>query len=291
MPLTTEDPLVTVIVPSYNHASYVETCLESVLQQTYRNIELLVVDDGSSDDSVLRIQRLQEKHGFDFREQKNQGLVRTLNDALQRAQGIYFVPFASDDIMLPGRIELQVRYMQTHPEVAICGGNIKPIDPQGRVVDKRESLRAACRLDFDSLFKGTLPGAPAPTLMLRRDVVLEVGGYDPSIRIEDLTMMLKVAKTGYFVDVLEDVLALYRTHPENMHKNLRFMLDEVLKIYRLFADHPDYERVCMAHRNSIALKAASLDKPLAREVLGQIPVRYWTRKTLRAMVRLLLARA
>ncbi len=286
----TDDPLVTVIVPSYNHAPYVEACIESILGQTYPNIELLVIDDGSTDDSVERIRRLQERHGFDFRVQRNQGLLTTLNDALQRARGVYFAPFASDDVMLPERIERQVRHLQAHPEVAICAGNVQAIDPEGRLVGKPRSSRATRRLDFDSLFLGTQDGAPAPTLLLRRDVALAVGGYDPSIRIEDLTMQLKMARAGYFVDVLGDVLALYRTHPENMHRNLRFMLDEGLKIYALFADHPAYRRVCMAHRNSILLKAAKLDKPLAWEILRQIPPAHWTRKTLRALLRLLLAR-
>ena len=74
MPPSSETPLVSVIIASYNHASYIEASIESVLRQSYPHIELLVVDDGSRDDSVERIRRLQEQHGFDFRVQQNQGL-------------------------------------------------------------------------------------------------------------------------------------------------------------------------------------------------------------------------
>ena len=123
-----QQPVVTVIIASYNHAPYIEQSILSVLNQTYPNIELLVVDDGSSDDSVERIRRLQEQHGFDFRVQQNQGLTNTLNGAIARSRGSLIVPFGSDDIMLPERIATQVAYMDGKPEVGICAGNIELID-------------------------------------------------------------------------------------------------------------------------------------------------------------------
>lgn len=79
-------PIVTVIIASYNHGRYIEESILSVLNQTYSNIELLVVDDGSSDESVERINALQAQHGFDFRVQQNQGLTNTLNGAIARAR-------------------------------------------------------------------------------------------------------------------------------------------------------------------------------------------------------------
>ena len=76
--------MVSVVIASYNHGPYIEQSILSVLGQTYPNIELLVVDDGSKDDSVERITRLQAEHGFDFRTQENQGLTRTLNGVIAR---------------------------------------------------------------------------------------------------------------------------------------------------------------------------------------------------------------
>lgn len=279
-------PLVSIVVPCYNHARYVKQCIESILAQTYPNIELLVIDDGSSDESPRILEELAASHGFTLRIQSNQGLLPTLNTALQEVKGEYFAPFASDDVMLPERIALQVEHMRRHPEVAICGGNIVPIDEDGKVLEKKRRVRPSRRLDFDSIFKNLLPSAPAPTFLMRREVVLQVGGYDPSMRIEDLTMMLKVCQAGYVVDVLEEEVAFYRTHAENTHANIRFMLDEVLRTYALFADHPDYQGACLAHRKSMFLKAAKLDKPLAREIIKQIPLRYWDRKTARGVARL-----
>lgn len=284
-----EGPLVSVIIASYNHAPYIEASIESVLAQSYRNIELLVIDDGSKDDSVERIRRLQEEHAFDFRVQQNQGLSRTLNEAIARARGSLIAPFGSDDIMLPERIAKQVAYLQDKPEVGICAGNIQEIDEHGnfRGVTKDLPLR---RLDFEDAFLDRKPGPPAPTLLFRREALEKVGGFDPQIRLEDLLIELKVTRAGYFIDVLPDVLALYRVHATNTYKNYRFMVDNVLKTYAQFADHPACAEVCARFRNSMLLKCARTDRALFAQLLSELPLRYWNSKTLRALLRRLTAR-
>ncbi|MDA8485026.1 glycosyltransferase [Pseudomonas resinovorans] len=279
-------PLVSVIISSYNHANYVEAAIESVLAQTYPNVELLVVDDGSRDDSVARIRRLQEIHGFDFVAQENKGLSRTLNETIARSKGSLIAPFGSDDIMRPERLALQVAHMQGRPEVGVCAGNVETIDAAGRVRPKQK-LRPARRLDFDDIFLDRKPGAPAPTMLFRREAIEVVGGYDPEIRLEDLLMKLKITRAGYVIDIMDEVLAQYRTHEHNTYKNLRFMIDNVLKTYAIFSDHPAYAKVCARFINSMLLKCARDDKPLARELFGQLPWRYWNLKTLRAVGRYL----
>jgi alpha-1,3-rhamnosyltransferase len=279
-------PLVSVIIASYNHAPYIEASIASVLEQTYPAIELLVVDDGSSDDSVGRIKRLQAIHGFDFRTQANQGLSRTLNAAVARASGRLIVPFGSDDVMLPERIGRQVDYLQGKAEVGICAGGIRHIDAQGRLLGTPRSLPWR-RLDFDDIFLHRQPGAPA-TLMFRREALQEVGGFDPQIRLEDILIELKITRAGYVIDVLPEVLALYRVHPSNTYKNHPFMLDNVLRTYAQFSDHPAYRQVCQRFRNSMFLKVARHDKQLARKLLRELSWRDWDSKTLRGLVRLLL---
>ncbi len=284
---TSEQPLVSVIIASYNHAPYIEASIASVLAQTYGNVELLVVDDGSSDDSVERIQRLQQLHGFDFCVQKNQGLSSTLNEAVARARGELITPFGSDDVMLPQRLALQVAYMQGKPEVGICAGNIEEIDALGNSRGEPRELQLR-RLDFDDVFLNRKAGAPAPTLMFRREALAKVGGFDPQIRLEDLYIQLKITRAGYFVDILGEVLAQYRVHGSNTYKNYRFMVDNVLRTYAQFSDHPAYQQVCNSFRSSMLLKCARQDKSLARELLAELPLRSWDRKTLRGLWRLAL---
>ena len=286
--MTDSQPLVTVIIASYNHGPYIEQSIQSVLDQTYPNIELLVIDDGSPDDSVERIQRLQAVHGFDFRVQQNQGLTNTLNGAIARAKGSLIVPFGSDDIMMPDRIAVQVAYMDGKPEVGICAGNIELIDANGNLFPEKRQRRDVPfrRLDFDDMFLERKPYPPAPTLMIRREALDKVGGFDPSIRLEDLYIELKITPAGYFIDVLNVVMARYRKHATNSYKNHRFMIDSILRIYAQFSDHPLYDEVRYKFLNSMFLKTANRNRALARELLAQIPFKRWTGKTWRGLGRL-----
>lgn len=285
--MSVDGPLVSVVVPSYNHASFIESCLQSIFAQDYTNKQVIVIDDGSTDGSRELLQRLQDDYPFTLRVQANQGLLSTLNRALALADGELFVPIASDDVMLPGRLSRQVEHMRSHPQVAICGGNIVPIAENGERLPHKYRHRPARRLDFRAVFCGTVAGAPAPSMMLRTDVVHSVGGYDETMHIEDLLMMLKVTRAGYFIDVLEDDLAFYRVHDGNTHSRLEFMFDEVLRIYALYADDQDYQAVCIKHFKSYFMKAAKADRGLALKILGRIPLRSMDLKVLRGVLRML----
>lgn len=281
-------PLVTVIIASYNHAPYIEESILSVINQTYSNIELLVIDDGSTDNSVEKIRALQALHGFDFRVQENQGLTNTLNGAIARSKGTLIAPFGSDDIMLKDRIATQVAYMDGKPEVGICAGNIELIDADGNLYPESRQRRDVPfrRLNFEDMFLERKPYPPAPTLMIRREALEQVGGFDPNIRLEDLLIELKITHAGYYIDGLSVLMARYRKHATNSYKNHRFMIDNILRSYELFSDHPLYEHVRYKFLSSMFLKTANRDRKLARELLAQIPFRAWNKKTWRGLGRL-----
>ncbi len=280
-------PRVSVVVACYNHGPYIEECLQSVIAQTYPAVELLVIDDGSSDDSVARIARLQACHGFDFVAQANRGLTATLNDAFSRARGEFVAPFGSDDIMLPERLAIQMAYLADKPEVGICGGNMELMRADGTPFPESEQNREIPfrRLDFEDILLERKPCLPAPTMLIRRSAFEAVGGFDPDIRLEDLYIQLKIARAGYAVDALGCVLARYRKHPTNSYKNIRFMTEAMLRIYADYADHPDYRRVCDKLLNSMFLKAANRDKVLAAELLARLPWQSWNRRTVRGLLR------
>lgn len=281
------DALVTVVIPSYNHGPYIEHSICSVLAQTYPHVELLVVDDGSSDDSVEIIRRLQAQYGFDFVAQKNKGLTTTLNESFARARGAFLVPFGSDDVMLPERLACQMSYVSDKPDVGICGGNIELMRADGSLLPESEQRREIPfrRLDFDDIFLERKPCLPAPTMLIRREAFECVGGFDPAIRLEDLYIQLKITNAGYYADALCEVLARYRKHSSNSFRNLRFMTEAVLRIYSEYADHPEYERVKHRFINSMFVKASKRDRRLAGELLTQLPLHAWDRRTLRGLLR------
>ena len=287
----TYNPLITVIISSYNHARYVEASIRSVLNQTYSNVELLVYDDGSSDDSPAIIQKLADQYGFFYHPQANQGLPRTLNDGIARARGTLIAPFGSDDIMFPDRLEKQVAWIEHHPEVGFFGGNVIKIDEHGDPLpQKRQRHHPERMLNFEDAFLERVEAPQTATLLFRKEAIEQVGGFDPDIRLEDLYIGLKITEAGWMMGAMEDTMAYYRVHPTNTVKNLHFMQQAVLKTYACFSHHPSYPDVLAAWFNHQFLKAANRDKKLALECLKQLPLSYWNMKTLRGIWRLLTER-
>lgn len=262
-------PRVSVIVASYNHARFLDACLRSIFAQTLRDFELLVVDDGSADDSVARLQALRTEVPFDLRVQANRGLVATLTEAVARARGTYVVPFGSDDVMRPHRLATQVAYLDAHPEVGICAGNVELIDADGRPLPaKRQHTDLPLRrLDFADRFLDRQRHPPAPTFMVRRRLW---PALDPTIRLEDLQLVLAVTRAGHPVDCLGEVLAQYRVHGANTSKDDRFMIDCVLRSYARHADHPLYPEARRRYLHTMITRNRRRDPALAHELLAQL---------------------
>ena len=117
-----ETPLVSIIMPAYNAAKTINESIDSILKQTYTHFELIVVDDGSKDETGSLIKAYSDPRICYYRNERNMGLVKTLNRAISLSNGEYIARMDSDDIALPKRIELEVDYMESHPKCIICGG-------------------------------------------------------------------------------------------------------------------------------------------------------------------------
>lgn len=279
-------PLVSVIVASYNHQDYIKECLLSILKQSYPNIELIVIDDGSEDNSVEIIKKLQNDYGFIFEIQENMGLAKTLNRAIGIARGKYIVSFGSDDVMFLDRIEKQVTFLEAHPEIDICGGNILVIDERGEVL-RKQKIFGYRELEFEDLLTERKPGIPAPSAMVRASAFENEGGYDPEIPLEDMYMWFKLTNRGYRVAVLNDVLAYYRKHGKNTYKNQRYMLDCMLKTYEPYKTHEKYDAAVNKFLISIFSKASKTDFQLAMEVFGKISPKFYSRRVIKGFFKLL----
>lgn len=286
-----DTPLVSVVISCYNHARYIEAAILSVIHQTYPHVELLVYDDGSRDNSVEIIQRLADQYGFFFQPQENRGLAVTLNQGIERARGEFIAPFGSDDIMLPDRFAKQIPWLAAHKDVGIAGGNILKIDADGKFhPQKRQRQHPERFLDFDDLFLGRKTQPPTATLLFRKKALVDIGGFNKDIRLEDLYVLLKVTERDWKIGVMQDILSHYRVHPTNTVKDLRMMHDSVLKTYAHFSQHPGYQHVLNDWINHQFLRASNRDKTFARECLNQLPLRAWNMKTLRGLWRLLATR-
>lgn len=260
-----KNPLVSVIVPSYNHANYIFQTLESIFNQTYDNIELIVIDDCSNDDSVNVINSIKAKHDFIFISHKiNQGLSNTLNEAINIARGKYISAIASDDYWPDYKIAVQVDILEKHPEYAVCFGKQIGFNNEGKQ-KQFENITAYSGYIFDELITWRIC-IPALTAMIRKICLDEVGLYDNKIAIEDWYMWLKLSKKYpfYFYDAY---LGFYRLHENNMSKKLLWMVEEKKKILDFWKDDPIYDIALQIHNLMSFWKLSSCNKLISLKYL------------------------
>jgi alpha-1,3-rhamnosyltransferase len=208
-------PLVSVVVPCYNHEKYVKETIESIINQTYKNIELIVIDDGSKDNSIQVIQELADKYVFTFIHRPNKGLSATLNDGIRLSKGKYFCACASDDIYILNKIEKQVEFMEANPDYGMCYGKIIEFDKTG-YKKEREIKNAKSGWIFDDLILQNF--IPAVTQMTKKRILIDVGLFDEELYIEDWDMWLIISEK-FQIGFLDEYLAYYRNHNTNISSN------------------------------------------------------------------------
>jgi alpha-1,3-rhamnosyltransferase len=282
-------PLVTVMVSCYNHEKYIKETIQSVLYQTYKNIQLIVLDDGSKDKSPAILETMSKTHGFYFERQQNMGLNNAMNKMLAMARGEYVVVFGSDDVMMPDRIEKQVAFMQNHPEFDVVGSNVICIDEEGKELP-RQRIVPERELTFEDLLLNLKPGIQTPTAMVRARAFQEAGGYDPAIPLEDIYMWLKLSSRGYRFYALADILVHYRKHDSNTYKNIRYMLESLLKTLEPYSHHPLYTKAKNRILISHFLAASKTDASLAWEIFKQIDPSFYSGKVLRGLFKTALTK-
>ena len=215
-------PLVSVVIPSYNHAPYIEATISSVLAQTYPHLELFVIDDGSRDDSVARITRLLDERK-DARAtliaRENRGLCATLNEGLRLSRGRYFAYLGSDDLWEPVKLERQVAALEAAGErVGAAYSDSYVIDAEGKLLDRygRQYRYRSGDIYRDLLVMDYMP--PSPTNLFVREKLIAVGGFNEDVTIEDYEAWLRLTRR-FHVIYQPDVLASFRIHRTNTSSN------------------------------------------------------------------------
>jgi glycosyltransferase involved in cell wall biosynthesis len=169
-----EQPLVSIITPSFNQARYIEATINSVLTQDYPNIEYIIVDGGSTDNTVEIIKKHAGRIAWWVSEQ-DKGQTDAINKGFARAQGQILAWLNSDDTYEPGAITAAVKYLQDHPEVGMVYGDCNFINEAGRVIGKFGAAQTDQRL----LRQGYVH-IPQQTMFFRTDLWKQVGPLDPS---------------------------------------------------------------------------------------------------------------
>jgi len=239
---TVESPLVSIVIPCYNHAQFVQESIQSVIDQDYENIELIIIDDGSKDNSVEVIQKMipacEERFvRFEFRYRPNKGLCATLNEALEWCEGEYFSPLASDDIALSHKTSFLVNKITENCCAVVFGLSQQFGDPDKRYFKEIKG----CTHNFnDLMLQINIPDAPAA--MLRKSSVLKVGGYAEDVKLEDRYMWLSLTASNEKLITFPEIVVLYRDHKSNTIKNVRKMHESRLEVLKKFSNSSVYDK-------------------------------------------------
>jgi len=224
-------PAVSVVVPSYNHAPFVEAALRSIMQQTLPPAELLVIDDGSSDGSPRIIERVLNDCPFscDLIARENRGLCATLNEGFERSGEKYFAYLGSDDLWLPEFLRERVTLLESRPAAVLGYGHAYFIDEHNRIVDSTAEWASYADGDArEMLLQTTAP--MSPTVVYRRGA-LEQHRWREESRLEDYDLYLRLSAEGDFA-FDPHILSAWRRHSSNVSWDQTLMLEEQLRAQR-----------------------------------------------------------
>ncbi len=235
-------PLVSVIVPAYNHEKYISRSLQSIVDQNYQNIEIIIIDDGSKDRTTERIQEFISHNSAScvvFVKKENEGVCRTLNLGISLAKGDYIAFLASDDVYLPEKTTKQVEFLETNLAVSMVFSDAYFLNFEENTGELWSNYKSGISKYFRNGIQNcdmydlllTHPIIPALTVMVRKAVLDRVGQFDVKLVYEDDDMWFRIALDGA-VGYIDEPLALYRMHDTNISNNSFFMLRGIFSTIR-----------------------------------------------------------
>lgn len=204
-----KEPAITVFMAVYNGSSYIAEAIESVLTQTFGDFELLIINDGSTDNSKEIINRYQDKRIRLIENKTNQGLRNTRHRGLMEARGKLFAILDSDDVAFPNRLEIQYEYMAQNPEIALCGSKAIFINSSNTPIGS--SISYSGNKNVLMLFENALINS---SIIIRTDIA-RVVGYGDYEYSEDYDLALRIAEK-HKIEILEIPLVKYRYHEDNI---------------------------------------------------------------------------
>ena len=247
--MPTDPPLVSVVIPSFNYGHYVCEAVESALAQTYRSVEIIVVDDGSTDDTRERLAPYGER--IRYIHQANQGLSAARNTGIREAKGEYIAFLDSDDAFHPRKLEIQMAAFAGEPKLSVIG--TAQFSEEPRAWTHYTGGLDVHRVHLDDVVLRT-PFAPS-SAVVRKECFGVVGAFDTTLRsVEDREMWIRVA-TKYQIGIIPLPLTWYRLSPGSMSRNPeRMEIFERLVVDRAF-QHPELSRRWQLRRRALGLAA------------------------------------
>jgi glycosyltransferase involved in cell wall biosynthesis len=227
-------PRVTVLMPVYNAEKYVKKAIDSILNQTFKDFEFLLINDGSTDKTPMILQNYHDPRIKIINHEKNLGIARSLNGGIEIACGEYIARMDADDISLQERLMQQVAFLDQHPEIGVLGAAMEVINDEDVTIGKMDVVEENETLQSLLLVNNVIHH---PTIMVRARLMKEAGGYNEKLpHVEDYDLWRRLSRVSQLAN-LPDVLVRYRRHDKNItvcyrQKQLKAALDISLSAVR-----------------------------------------------------------
>jgi len=229
-------PRVSVVIPTYNYEIYIAEAVESVLAQTYQDFELIVVDDGSTDNTHSVLEPYLDRITYLYQENQGRSLAR--NRGIQVAQGEYIAFLDADDWFLPHKLELQTHFLDEHPEAGMVAGGWVETDEQGKTLRRGEPWHWKPHLGLAECVMG-VPVTPS-TVQVRRCWLDAVGLFDESLDWnEDQDLYLRLVADGCRFVWLPEIVSCHRVRKNHMSQYMSHMREDTLAVLDKFYARPD----------------------------------------------------
>ncbi len=231
------NPLITIVTPSYNQGRFLKATIESVLSQSYPHVQYMVIDGGSSDESVEILKHYGDR--FYWVSEKDKGQTDAINKGMRRAQGAIRAYLNSDDVLMPGALATVVEYLRTHPECDLVYGRANYIDERGAIT----GMYRTDEYSFQRLMQDCCICQPAAFWMAR--IARQVGDFDESLHLTmDYEYWMRIDRSGGRIEHTHDVLAGSRLYPDTKTlSQRRGIYEEIFDISMKYAGYVDWSYI------------------------------------------------
>lgn len=278
-------PLVSVVCSCFNVSPYLDEFFKSVYAQAYPCLEVIVIDDGSTDDTRLKLTGLQKQYGFNLLLQANAGVSAALNAGLKHAQGIYVITPDADDVLLPDALAARVEYLEQNPKVGCVGGYNICTDAVGKEISRDTFIPGVVeRWTFDQALATTLVIMPISALY-RMSALRQAQGFDPTNRVQDFQITLRIAKQGYEIHRLPMYMGRYRQHGNGLSTKFKLNYQADMQAIAPYRDSLFYPSACLLILNKALKKAVTQDSAYAWTLFRSVPFWRWDITTFKRFTR------
>lgn len=278
------DPVISVVMPVYNGEDYVKEAIESILNQTFRNFEFIIIDDGSTDTTPEILSSFNDSRIKIFRNASNLKIANSLNKGIGNASGKYIARMDSDDIAYPERLQRQVKFLERNPSIGLVGTSVRLFGTQNRIKIRPKSSEAnKIRLFFQTC-------CTHPAIMFEKSIATknEVQYSEEFVPTEDYFFIFQMSKYTKIYN-LEDVLLKYRTFPEEIillkyqdrrHNLGRRIRQEIFEHYNLSLTSEEFDLHNILSQREQVHTTKELDLLLSyTEHLHRLLLKYFDKST------------